>query len=85
MGALCCMNSAEKITYLQLFVRQVFTQLLGNSLQVFKGDFARAVIIKQPEGFQDLLFGILFTLVDERELCDEINDMMGRRRAENMT
>lgn len=47
---------------LQLFVRQGFAQLLRHSLQVLEGDFSRAVVVEQPERFQNFFFGVFFTL-----------------------
>jgi hypothetical protein len=40
---------------LQLLVSHRLAQLAGNALQVLEGDLARAVVVEQPEGLQDLL------------------------------
>lgn len=47
---------------LQLLVRQGFSQLLRHPLQVLEGDFSRAVVVEEPEGFQYFFFGVFFTL-----------------------
>ncbi len=54
------------VLYLQLFVREVLSQLFGHSLQVPEWDLARLVIIKQAESFQDLFFGVLLGLKSEK-------------------
>lgn len=50
------------VLYLQLFVREVLSQLFGYSLQIFEWDLARLVIIEQAESFQDFLLGVLLSL-----------------------
>ena len=47
---------------LQLFIRHIFAQLLGDALQVLEGDFACLVVVEEPESLQDLLPGILLAL-----------------------
>lgn len=51
---------------LQFLVCKVLSQLFGYSFQVLERDLARLVVIKQPEGFQDLLFGVLLGLKSGR-------------------
>lgn len=71
MGVSHAGSVAFNSPYLQFFVREVLSQLFGNSFQVFEWDFARLVVIKQPESFQDLLFGVLLSLKSgENEYCD---------------
>lgn len=41
-------------TCLQFFVSHVFPELFGHPLQVFEADLASLIIIKQPEGLQNL-------------------------------
>lgn len=53
--------------YLQLFICEVLSQLFGYSLQILERDPARLVVIKQTEGFQDLLFGVLLSLKSEKK------------------
>lgn len=50
------------VFYLQLFICEVLSQLLGHSLQIPEWDLARLIVIEQAEGFQDLLFGVLLSL-----------------------
>ena len=47
---------------LELLVGHVLTELLGDALEVLERDLARLVVVEEPEGLQDLLLGILFTL-----------------------
>lgn len=49
-------------TNLQLFICEIFAQLLGYTFEVFEGDFASFIIIKEFESFENLLFGIFFSL-----------------------
>lgn len=43
-------------TNLQLLICDVFFNLTSHQLEFLKGDLASAIIIKQLETFQDLLF-----------------------------
>lgn len=54
ISALLCTKSGRH-TRLQFFVSHVFPKLFGHALQVFEADLASLIIIKQPEGLQDLL------------------------------
>lgn len=49
-------------TNLQLFICEIFAQLFGYTFEVFEGDFASFIIIKEFESFENLLFGIFFSL-----------------------
>ena len=42
-------------TCLQFLIGHVLSKLLCHPLQIFEADFASLIIIKQPEGLQDLL------------------------------
>lgn len=71
MGVSHAGSGAFNSPYLQFLVREVLSQLFSNSFQVFEWDLARLVVIKQPESFQDLLFGVLLSLKSgENEYCD---------------
>merc|ERR1719198_630046 len=43
---------------LELLVCHALSKLLGNPLQIFKGDLAGFIIIEQTESFQDLILGV---------------------------
>lgn len=49
-------------TNLQLFICEIFAQLFGYTFEVFEGDFASFIIIEEFESFENLLFGIFFSL-----------------------
>lgn len=55
-------DSRLSITNLQLLVREVLTQLLGHTFEVFERYLPSLIIIKELEGFQDFFFGILLRL-----------------------
>lgn len=54
--------SFDSSPHLQFLVCEVLSQLFRYSFQVLEGDPPRLVVVKQPEGFQDLLFGVLLCL-----------------------
>lgn len=54
--------SYNPLAYLQLFISEVFSELLRDSLEILEGDPPGLVIIKQTECFQYLLFRILLGL-----------------------
>mmetsp|Transcript_53220 Transcript_53220/g.61005 ORF Transcript_53220/g.61005 Transcript_53220/m.61005 type:complete len:203 (-) Transcript_53220:101-709(-) len=44
--------------FLQFIIGHIFSQFLGNSLQVSEGDFTSFIIIKQSESLEDFLTGV---------------------------
>lgn len=56
------------VAHLQFLVCQVFSELFGHPLQVLKRDLACFVVVKQPERFKDLLFGVFLSLKIERAI-----------------
>lgn len=51
---------------LQLFISEVLPQHLGHTFEVLERDFSSLIIIKEFESFENLLFGIFFSLKEER-------------------
>lgn len=49
-------------TNLQLFICEIFPQFFGDTFEVFERDFASFIVIKEFESFENLLFGIFFSL-----------------------
>lgn len=49
-------------TNLQLFICKIFTQFFGYTFEVFERDFASFIIIEELKSFENLLFGIFFSL-----------------------
>lgn len=51
---------------LQLFISDVLPQRFSHTFQVLERDFSSFIIIKEFESFENLLFGIFFSLKEER-------------------
>merc|ERR1712151_31469 len=43
---------------LQLLVSHALAELLRHPLQILKGDLASLVVVEEPEGLEDLVFGV---------------------------
>ena len=46
--------------FLEFFIRHVFTQFLGDSLQVLEGNLASFVVVKETERLHDLFAAVAF-------------------------
>merc|ERR1711865_866765 len=44
--------------FLQFLISHTLTELLGDTLQVFEGDFSSLIVIEKAEGLQDLIFRV---------------------------